>query len=147
MSNTPDIRTATCLCGAVTFTATLKTAGIQLCHCQQCQRWTGGGPLTVLRVEDVQTQGQDSIQSYHASAHGERAFCKTCGTTLYWKMQGRDIAFLPVGLFHDQTGLSVRDEIFVDHRPDWLPAFEGATQQKEAELQAQLTAFLERDAT
>lgn len=134
---------ARCLCGAVKFDAQLKDHAVQACHCQQCQRWTGGGALWTARVEDVTLEGGDAIRTYRASDHGERAFCGICGTTLYWKMQGRDIAFLPVGLFEDQTGLEVREEIFVDHRPDWLPAWPGAAQHTEAEMVAQLKAYLE----
>ena len=132
-----------CLCGAVKFRAHVPDSAIQLCHCQQCQRWTGGGPLSVVRVKDVEISGQDMIQSYHASAHGERAFCKVCGTNLYWKMQDHSVAFLPVGLFDDQDDMAVREEIFVDRRPEWLPAHQGANQQDEAAMQAQLRDYLE----
>ncbi|MEP0963388.1 MAG: GFA family protein [Roseobacter sp.] len=137
---------AHCLCGAVRFAGHITGNGIQACHCKQCQRWTGGGPLMTVRVTDLETEGADSICSYQASAHGERAFCKVCGTTLYWKLKDRKIAFLPIGLFEDQTGLTMQEEIFVDHRPDWLPAWCDAKQHKEAEMLAQLDAFLEGDA-
>ena len=145
MTQTADIRSGHCLCGAVTFTATLPARGVQLCHCEQCQRWTGGGPLAVVRVKDVQLSGEESIASYRASEHGERAFCKTCGTTLYWKMKGKPAAFLCVGLLEDQSGLTVREEIFVDRRADWLPIHETAAQHTEAEMNAQLDAYLAKD--
>ena len=143
MTDQTDIRSGNCLCGAVSFTATLPGDGIQLCHCAQCQRWTGGGPLAVVRVSDVELTGTDHIEPFHASAHGERAFCKSCGTPLYWPMQGKDPAFLTVGMLQDQSDLTVREEIFVDQRPDWLPAHETAAQHDEAEMQAQLKAYLE----
>lgn len=146
MTDRKDMRSGGCLCGAVRFSAVLPESVIQACHCGQCQRWTGGGPLWAVRVKDLKLEGEDAIQSYHASEHGERAFCGTCGTTLYWKMQGRAIAFMSVGLLDDQSGLSVEEEIFVDHRPDWLPHFKGAKQHDEAEMQAQLKAFLEKEA-
>ncbi len=146
MSNENDMKTAKCLCGAVSFRAHVPSGDIQCCHCKQCQQWTGGGPLWTVRVKDVVVTGADHIKTYRASEHGERAFCKTCGATLYWKMQGRNIAFLPVGLFEDQSGFNVTEEIFVDHRPCWLPAFEGAEQQDEATMQAQLHAYLAKEA-
>lgn len=137
-----DIRRGGCLCGAVTFSASVPSPDVTLCHCLQCQRWTGSGPLATVRVQDVALQGEEHIEAYHASAHGERAFCPTCGTTLYWKMQGKPVAFMPVGLFEDQSGWHVSEEIFVDHRPGWLPAHPGAAQQTEAQMQAQLKAYL-----
>ncbi len=136
-----------CLCGGVSFTANLPSNTIQACQCNQCQTWTGGGPLYAIRVKDVELQGSDLIQSYHASEWGERAFCKTCGSTLYWKLKGRGIAFLSPGLLDDKAGLELTEEIFVDHRPDWLPACQGAKQSTEAEMKAQLNEFLEGHTT
>ena len=143
MTQTADIRSGQCLCGAVRLSAKVSGSGIQACHCKQCQRWTGGGPLLVTRVKGVEVTGEDAIASYHASDHGERGFCRICGTTLLWKLQGRGIAFLPVGLLDDQSGLEISEEIFVDHRPDWLPEWPGTKRHGEAEMQAQLKAFLE----
>lgn len=135
-----------CLCGAVQITATLPKAEIQACHCSQCQRWTGGGPLYAIRVKDLQISGSEAIRNFHASDWGERAFCGTCGTNIYWKLQGRSVAFVAPGLLNDKTGLELTEEIFVDHRPDWLPARAGATQSTEAQMKAQLNAFLEGEA-
>lgn len=136
-------RSGQCLCGAVKFSAEVE-GGVQACHCVQCQRWTGGGPLFVVRVHNLAIEGQNAIGAYHASHWGERATCKTCGSTLYWKMQGADPDFLAVGLLDDQSGLTVAEEIFVDYRPDWLPPFAGASQSTEAQEQAKLKAYQER---
>ena len=142
----PRKTTGRCLCGAVRFSAVLPDDAIQACHCGQCQRWTGGGPLWAVRVKELELTGEDHIRAYQASAHGERAFCGTCGSTLYWHLQGRSIAFMPVGLLDDQSGLRVREEIFVDHRPGWLPEWPEAQQHSETEMQAKLNAFLSKGA-
>lgn len=135
-------RSGQCLCGAVRLDARLTGDGIHMCHCRQCQRWTGGGPFTVVAVSELAMTGQDSIGTYHASDWGERGFCKQCGSTLYWTMQGRDVQGVPVGLLDDQTGLKVTEEIFVDHRPDWLAPYVGASQSTEAQEVAKLDAYL-----
>jgi hypothetical protein len=136
---------ARCLCGAVRFEGLRVDDAIHACHCSQCQRWTGGGPLYALRVSNVTVTGEDSIRAYRASDWGERAFCAICGTSLYWKMQGADIAYLPVGLLDDQSGLAVKEEIFVETRPEWLPPFDCATQSTEAEQKAALAAYLAKN--
>lgn len=135
-------RTGSCLCGAVSFRAKVGDGGIQACHCRQCQRWTGGGPLLSVRVTDLDIDGGERVAAFHASGWGERAVCGTCGSTLYWRMQGKPVAFLAVGLFDDQSGLTVTEEIFVDHRPDWLPAWPGATQSTEAQEKEKLREYL-----
>ena len=143
MMDKPLIRSGGCLCNAVRFTATLTNETVMACHCVQCQRWTGGGPLLNVRVQAVEVTGEENIATYHASDWGERAFCRDCGATLYWRMQGREIDSIAVGLLDDQTGLSVGEEIFVDHRPGWLPAWDDATQSTEAQEQAKLAAYME----
>lgn len=139
-------RSGQCLCGAVTFTAKVGTS-IQACHCVQCQRWTGGGPYFAVEVEDLEMSGAETLKDYHASSWGERAFCGTCGSTIYWRMQGETPRTLAAGLLDDQSGLRVTEEIFVDYRPDWLPAFEGADQSTEAQEIAKLKDTLADQAT
>ena len=139
-------RTGQCLCGAVTLSGNVASTA-QACHCVQCQRWTGGGPLFAVRIRDLQLTGEDKIRAYNHSDWGERAVCEICGSTLYWKITGRSIAFVALGLLDDQSRISITEEIFVDTRPDWLPPFAGATQRTEAEMKAQLAAFLEKGDT
>lgn len=137
-------RTGQCLCGSVQFEARVEP-DIQLCHCLQCQRWTGGGPLASVRVHDLKMTGEENVATFQASEWGERAYCKSCGSTLFWRMQGRPTSFVTVGLLNDQSGLVVTEEIFVDYRPEWLPPWANATQSTEAEEMAKLDAFLSPD--
>lgn len=141
-----DIRTGQCLCGAVTFKGRIDPA-LQACHCRQCQQWTGGGPLFVANASDLEIEGGDNLHSYKASHWGERVTCGTCGSTLWWKMQDKPTRSVAAGLLDDQSGLAVAEEIFIDHRPPWLPAFEGARQSTEAQEQAKLRIYLEGEKT
>lgn len=140
------IREGGCLCGAVRFRAEVAPE-VQACHCGQCQKWTGGGPLLSARVQGLEMTGDDAIATYHASEWGARAFCRVRGSTLYWRMQGKPVAYLALGLFDDQDGFTVSEEIFTDHRPGWLPVWAGATQSTEAEEVAKLESFLAGEAT
>ena len=140
-----DERTGRCLCGAVGFTVDLKNAGITACHCGQCRRWTGGGPLYSVRADEVRIDGESAIAAYRHSEWGERAFCGTCGTTLYWRMQGKPVAYVQPGMLDDQTGLALTAEIFVDQRAPWMALAEGTERTTEAEEMAQLSAFLEKE--
>ncbi|MEM7056454.1 MAG: GFA family protein [Pseudomonadota bacterium] len=135
-------QTGQCLCGAVRFSFRQPTKNLQVCHCGQCRRWTGGGPLFGVRVEDVEILGEDQIGRFQASEHGERCFCKICGTTLFWRMQGKSVAYLCPGVLDDDGGMTVTEEIFVDCRASWMPPWEGASQSTEANEIAKLEAFL-----
>ena len=121
-----------CLCGAITIRGEVDP-DMLACHCNQCQCWTGGGPLLSVSVSNLEVSGGESVAAYHASAWGERCFCATCGATLYWELQGQPIRSVAAGLLDDQSRLRVTHEIYVDQRPPWLAPFEGATQSTEAE--------------
>ena len=139
--------TGRCLCGAVRIGAKLRTDMFQACHCAQCRRWAGGSALFVIGVKDLEIEGGADIAHYQSSAHGERAFCRTCGTALYWRMQGGRIAGVAVGLFDDQSDLTVSEEIFADCRAAWMPPLPDARQSSEAEQLALLADYLEGHAT
>lgn len=131
-----------CLCGAVSFAAETVSDEVEACHCNECQRWTGGGPLYSVRADGVVVTGGENIRRYNHSAWGERATCAVCGSTLFWNIQGRKISFLALGVIDDRKSKKVKTEIFIDHRPDWLPPHPGALQRTEAEMVADLNAYL-----
>lgn len=132
--------TGQCLCGSVRFTAQVETPEINACHCIQCQRWAGGSPYLSAQVTEVELEGESVIGTFQASEWGERGFCTSCGSTLFWRMQGGPITNLAIGLFDDRNGWSVSREIFVDHRAGWLPAWQEASQSTEAQEFEKLNA-------
>lgn len=135
-------RTGACLCGAVTVAGEFEDV-VMACHCRQCQTWAGGSPLfTVPAIGEVTVTGADATASYKASTWGERVFCRHCGTTLWWKMQGKPVTAVAPGLFAGQDGLAVTSEIFVDCRAGWMPPWPTATQSTEAQEMTKLDAFL-----
>ena len=138
------MKTGTCLCGAVTVKANVADT-LMACHCQQCQRWTGGGPLYSIPVTEVDISGSDHVEVYRHSAHGERAFCRRCGTTLLWTMAGRIPTSVTPALFDDQSHMTLTDEIFTDRRAPWQEPIPGASQSTEAEEFAKLDAYLAKE--
>ncbi|MEL6792155.1 MAG: GFA family protein [Pseudomonadota bacterium] len=135
-------QSGSCLCGAVRVSAEIGPRKIAACHCGQCRTWTGGGPYYSTSVVDPVIEGEEHIGIFVASEWGERGFCKTCGTTLFWKMKGRPVHNLAAGLFDDQSDLAVTTEIFCDRRAEWQTPFPGAKQSTEAQEQALLADYL-----
>jgi hypothetical protein len=85
-----------CLCGAVSFTSP-DTKEIGACHCGFCRRWGGGPMLAVHCGPDVAFTGEDQIAVYASSDWAQRAFCKRCGTHLYYKLLATGEYFVPAG--------------------------------------------------
>lgn len=135
-------RTGSCLCGAVKVEAAISEPKIGACHCEQCRRWTGGSPLLTVPVSTLSIGGEDDIQEFQISEWGVRAFCRKCGSNLYWRMADGGVKNLAVGLLDDQSGLSVTEEIFVDCRAPWMAPVETASQSTEAEQMALLDEYL-----
>lgn len=116
-------RTGGCLCGAVRFTARLTGTDFGACHCAMCRRWTGSALLGITVPEgNVDWTGADHIATRQTSAWAMRAWCRDCGSGVYFKvtLQGdySGNLELPIGLFDDPNGLTMANEIYIDHKPD-----------------------------
>jgi len=104
-----------CLCGAVTFTARPREWHASVCHCRMCQRWNGGMPVSVLADDLV--FGGDAPAVYRSSPWGERIFCRTCGSSLAWRMQDGSMTAVAAAAFDGPLDLPVTEEIFIDEKP------------------------------
>lgn len=82
-TQTPVV-TGGCLCGEIRYEATEEELGTGYCHCRMCQRFTGS-PATVgtgFRKQSFRiTRGEPKI--YASSKIAQRAFCPTCGSSLW----------------------------------------------------------------
>ncbi len=108
---------ASCLCGAVKITANKGKAEFEACHCGMCAKWGGGPFLTVDCGSDLLIEGEDYIGIYQSSEWAERAFCKHCGTHLYYHLKMHDNYALSLGLFDERPQLQFEKQIFIDSKP------------------------------
>ena len=112
-------RTGRCLCGAVTYTATLAKAEMSACHCGMCRRWSGGVLLSV-GTAGVELEGD--VATYPSSDWAERGFCPKCGTSLFFRMTAPEkyagFTSIMFGTLDDQSGIELAVEWFSDRRPD-----------------------------
>ncbi len=111
--------TGKCLCGAVTFKADIATRNVDVCHCGMCRRWAGGPFIGISHDGDVTFEGAENIGVYKSSEWGERAFCKVCGSALYWRLAASDHYSFSAGALEDQSQLTLAQQIFIDEKPDY----------------------------
>lgn len=107
-----------CLCGAVTITVTGEHREIDVCHCKMCARW-GGAMYAGLESDGFAVEGEDSVSVYKSSDWAERAFCKTCGSNLWYEFLPTGNRTFLAGLFDLPEGFGIKQQIFVDEKPDW----------------------------
>jgi hypothetical protein len=99
-----------CLCGAVGFRATLKSDDVAACHCTMCRRMASG-PFIVVEADGViQVTGEDSLAIYKSSEWAERAFCKTCGSNMYYRLSGQEAFWLSAGMLVDPPQMQLATE-------------------------------------
>jgi hypothetical protein len=74
---------------------------------------------------NVEFKGSDQITRYASSEWAERAFCKNCGSHLYYKLLATGEYFVPAGAF-DSTDFELVSQIYIDKKPDYY-SFANAT--------------------
>lgn len=116
-------KTGGCLCGAVRFEITSTPTETGACHCGMCRKVSGGVFLGVrVAKDDLRFTKTEWHAVYTSSPWAERGFCSRCGSTLYYRVtaEGDHQGTFHVGLgaFDDPDGIKLRQEIYVDHKPD-----------------------------
>lgn len=110
--------TGSCLCGKITLKAKQMNTSLGACHCATCRKWTGGPFLAVDCGSDVNVQGQEFLSVYNSSDWGERAFCKSCGTILFFRLKDHSFYSVSAELFNEPE-LKFETQIFIDSKPNY----------------------------
>ena len=116
-------KTGGCLCGAVRFVARNVPSSYGVCHCPMCRRWTGSALVEVsVATDDITWEGAEHIVVRAFSEWAERAWCRECGTGLWFRTTKPGEWFgatdLPLGVFDAPNGFTLSHEIYVDHAPE-----------------------------
>ena len=134
-----------CLCGAVKISAWLAEPNLRACHCDMCRRQNSGAFVSIANdPESVEVTGDVTI--FQSSDWAERAFCPTCGSTLWYGTRHDGARNLSAGLFDDAGGAALKIEFFADRCPQGH-AFAGGHRKLTTEETIALFAPQDGDAT
>ena len=118
-----------CLCGAVRFEVKGELRGVVYCHCTQCRKQTGHHvAATRARDDQLSLFGEDNLTWFAASDSARRAFCRTCGSQLFWKRHGSDATSIWAGAFEAPSGLVASHHIYVADKGDYYTIDDGLPQ-------------------
>ena len=117
--------TGGCLCGAVRYTAEGDAGSATVCHCRDCQKFTGSvfAALVIVPKEALTLSG--SLKMF-AGVGGSgksilRHFCTECGSSIAEEPGSRPgMVILTVGTFDDPTIATPAREIFHDDAVPWV---------------------------
>lgn len=114
-----------CLCGAVSYSAAGPVERASHCYCTMCQKQHGAASGTyanVARAGLTIERGEDFITEYASSDHGRRAFCRRCGSTLFWRSEASpERIALTLGALDSPFTDPVEIELYTDTKPSWRP--------------------------
>ncbi|MCC2971877.1 GFA family protein [Massilia sp. IC2-476] len=114
-----------CLCGAVRYSAAGPVESASHCYCTMCQKQHGAGAGTYANVARAGLkieQGDAFITEYASSSHGRRAFCRQCGSTLFWRSEeSPERIAVTLGTLDEPYTGPVERELYLDTKPSWLP--------------------------
>ncbi len=115
-----------CLCGAVAFEIEGPLRNVIACHCIQCRKQTGTYmSATAAKDDALRFTEARGLKWYHSSPKARRGFCGECGSTLFWKGEGRDYTAIAAGCLDGATGLKLEGHIFCDFAGDYYEIAEG----------------------
>jgi hypothetical protein len=112
-----------CLCGGVCYEVDGEIGPMANCYCSMCRKHHGAPFATFVGVKPSNFRwlsGEDLVARYRSSPAGERAFCRTCGSSLPLPDPGEAIAFLPAGTLDDDPGVRPAAHIFVGSKAPWV---------------------------
>lgn len=107
-----------CLCGAVSITLSGMAKEVDVCHCEMCRRTYGNFAAMVAGAEFT-ISGEEHVGTYKSSDWAERSFCRECGSALWYRFTPTDFYSFAAGHFDLPEGLPIKQQIFVEEKPDW----------------------------
>ena len=114
-----------CLCGAVTFNAGGEVRPPVACHCTQCRKTTGHfWAACSAASDDIAVTGD--VTWFRSSDTAERGFCATCGSTLFWRLDGEGRTSFSAGAIDGPTGMTTHKHIFTADKGDYYDIADNA---------------------
>lgn len=119
-----------CHCGAITFRAVVDPGKVVVCHCADCQQFSGAPLRAVLPtpVQDVTLAGQPKHYVKVAASGNRRAqaFCPECGTQLYaTEADDPKVLNIRLGCVNERAQLAPRAQLWTASAMPWLPGLPG----------------------
>lgn len=119
--------TGRCLCGKVTWELTGDLIATAVCHCNHCQRQSGGAFSVNLVAHESQLSVQGDLSTYEdRGEHGDavyvlRRFCGSCGSPIVSVLTGTDgVIAVKAGTLDDTSGVAPNVQAWCSHKQPWV---------------------------
>ncbi len=114
-----------CLCGEVAYEIEGPFKIFQYCHCSRCRKSSGSAHASNLFVPPERfkwTKGEKYLGRYeHPDAkYFASTFCKQCGSSLPWAVQGGKNIVVTAGTLDDDPSIRAMSNIFWQSKAIWF---------------------------
>jgi hypothetical protein len=119
--------TGHCLCGQITYELSGDLIATAVCHCDHCQRQSGGAFSVNLIAMENQLSVSGELSTFEdRGEHGDavyvyRHFCGTCGSPIYSAMiEPAGLIAVKAGTLADKSGVAPMVEAWCEHKQPWV---------------------------
>ncbi len=117
-----------CLCGEITYELSGDVIATAVCHCDHCQRQSGGAFSVNLVAHESQLAVQGELKTYGdpgndetGTVHVERRFCPNCGSPIVSALLGGNgIIAVKAGTLDDRSAVSPDAQAWCVDRQPWV---------------------------
>lgn len=119
--------TGHCHCGAVAFTITGPLRPSIACHCETCRRLSGHyWSATQTLTSHLNLTRDDGLTWYASSDIAQRAFCRFCGSSLFYRLHNSEYTSIGTGTLDSPTGLYTESHIYLEEKGDYYRIIDNA---------------------
>jgi hypothetical protein len=114
-----------CLCGKVRYSADAEPAFVGVCHCKDCQKFTGSAFATVVALPKATLTISGPLTTYTKTGdtgkRAERSFCSVCGSSMVDEAEVMPgIVMIGTGTLDDASGIQPGAQIFCASAQPWV---------------------------
>lgn len=120
-------RTGRCLCGAIGYELSGDVIATAVCHCEHCQRQSGGAFSVNLIALEPQIDVSGTLRTYEdRGEHGDgvyvlRHFCGECGSPIYSALvEPAGVIAVKVGTLDDTSDITPTVQVWCEHKQPWI---------------------------
>jgi len=114
-----------CLCGAVRYSASVEPVLVGVCHCRDCQKFTGSAFGFLVGVPRAAFALRGAVKTFSKPADSGRpivrSFCPECGSSIAEEPGSRpELVILNGGTLDDPDAVTPAMQIYCDRELSWV---------------------------
>lgn len=117
--------TGGCLCGKIRYSADAEPRFVSLCHCRDCQKFTGSAFATVIAWPKTAVAVTGALKGFTKLGDSgkpiARFFCPDCGASIMDEAEALPgIVMIAAGTLDDPGWMKPTSEIYCANAQPWL---------------------------